>query len=26
MIIEEEILKLHYDMVEKHDAKPHFAW
>ena len=26
MIIEEEILKLHYDMVEKHDSKPHFAW
>ena len=26
MIIEEEILKLHYEMVEKHDTKPHFAW
>jgi hypothetical protein len=26
MIVEEEILKLHYEMVEKHDTKPHFAW
>ena len=26
MIVEEEILKLHYEMTEKYDTKPHFAW
>tara|TARA_R110001592_G_scaffold296463_2_gene566883 strand:- start:43 stop:297 length:255 start_codon:yes stop_codon:yes gene_type:complete len=26
MEVEEEILKLHYEMAEKHDRKPHFAW
>jgi len=26
MIVEEEILKLHHEMAEKYDAKPHFAW
>ena len=26
MIIEEEITRLYYELSEKYDAKPHFAW
>lgn len=26
MLIEEEITRLNYELSEKYDAKPHFAW
>ena len=26
MIIEEEMMRLSYELTEKYDAKPHFAW